>query len=99
MGNLVRPLLSGVASASPFDPSPSVIPFYCRIQKYTFLVGLSMMTKMSVLPQERCLRRLIAFGEERTLNTAITGKVAEERPFSPMQASASWGRVSGRYFP
>lgn len=23
-----------------------------------------MMTKMSVLPQERCLRRLIAFGEE-----------------------------------
>lgn len=41
MGNLVRSLLSGVASASPVDPSPSVIPFYCRIQKYTSMSILS----------------------------------------------------------
>lgn len=37
MGNLVRTLLGGVVSASPIAPSPLVIPFYCRIQKYTFM--------------------------------------------------------------
>lgn len=43
-------------------------------------------------------RMLVSFVEGRTLDTAITGKVVEESPFSPMQASAPWERVSGRCF-